>query len=203
MPAASDVSYQPVRLRECEADFVTQVEEHGGRDAHLCYQCGSCSGGCPVVFMMDHTPRKLLRMINLGMKDQVLASGTIWVCASCFTCTTRCPRGIDIAKVMTACRELAQKEGREIDNPRSPAFYQSFVEIVENYGRLFEPMLMAKIAMRTRDGPIDAARELVKDAPLGLEMARRGKLSLLPHRTKDLEQVRKIVRKVREMEVRK
>jgi heterodisulfide reductase subunit C len=200
MPPASDVSYQPIRLEECEAGFVSQVEEHGGTKVHLCYQCGTCSGGCPVVFMMDHTPRKLIRMINLGMKDQVLQSGTIWVCASCFTCTTRCPRGIDIAKVMTACRDIAIKEGREAENPRSPPVYESFMELVEGYGRLFEPMLMAKIAMRTRERPLDAAKDLLKEAPLGIEMARKGKLALFPHRTRDLDQVRKIMKKVREME---
>jgi heterodisulfide reductase subunit C len=200
MDSASEVSYQPIRLRECEPGFASEVEAHGGKGVHLCYQCGSCSGGCPVVFMMDYTPRKLMRMINLGMKDQVLQSGTIWVCASCFTCTTRCPRGIDIAKVMTACRDIALKEGRDVENPRSPVVYRSFIELVEKYGRLFEPMLMAKIAMKTKDRPMDAARELMKDAPLGLEMAKRGKLALFPHRTKGLDQVRKIVKKVKEME---
>lgn len=197
---SNEVAYQPIRIKDCDPSFVTDVEEHGGKNAHLCYQCGTCSGGCPVVFMMDKTPRKLIRMINLGMRDAVLATDTIWLCASCFTCTTRCPRGIDIAKVMTACRNIAIKDGIKVKNPRSPAFYQSFVDITEKNGKLFEPMLMAKIAYKVKGISVGAAKELLKDAPLGLELFKKGKLGIKPHKTKNMDQVKRIVKKAREME---
>jgi CO dehydrogenase/acetyl-CoA synthase alpha subunit len=56
-------------------------------------------GWCPVAFAMDYKPNQICRW-SLGMKERVLSSKTIWVCASCYTCSTRCPNDIDIAKVM-------------------------------------------------------------------------------------------------------
>ena len=76
-----------------------------------CYQCQKCSAGCPVAFAMDYKPNQIMQMVSLGMKDRVLSSKTIWVCASCYTCSTRCPNDIDIAKVMDWLRQTALREG--------------------------------------------------------------------------------------------
>src|SRR5512139_1225889 len=82
-----------------------------GLNVQDCYQCQKCSAGCPVVFAMDYKPNQVMQMVSLGMKDRLLSSRTIWVCASCYTCSTRCPNDIDIAKVMDSLRQTALKEG--------------------------------------------------------------------------------------------
>jgi len=76
-----------------------------GEEIDLCFQCGACSSGCPMTEEMDLLPSKVIRFAQLGL-DEVLGSKTIWVCSTCFTCEVRCPRGIDIANVMEALREL-------------------------------------------------------------------------------------------------
>jgi len=80
------------------ADFLEEVNQHSGEKVQLCFQCFKCSLGCPVSFAMDYLPHQLLRMVQMGLKDRVLHSHTIWVCAACETCTTRCPNHIDIAR---------------------------------------------------------------------------------------------------------
>ncbi|OQY23630.1 MAG: heterodisulfide reductase [Chloroflexi bacterium] len=90
--------------------FVTNVEEISGQDLLDCNQCGKCSAGCPVVEAMDILPSQVIRMAQLGM-EQVLASNTIWICASCLTCVTRCPKGVDLPRLMEALRQISLREG--------------------------------------------------------------------------------------------
>jgi len=91
--------------------FVTQVEEMSGQDLLACNQCGKCSAGCPVVAAMDVLPSQVIRMAQLGMEDEVLESKTIWICASCLTCVTRCPKGVDLPRLMEAMRQIALRRG--------------------------------------------------------------------------------------------
>jgi heterodisulfide reductase subunit C len=89
---------------------VHQVEEISGQDLLDCNQCGKCSAGCPVVAAMDILPSQALRMAQLGM-EEVLQSKTIWICASCLTCSTRCPKGVDLPRLMEALRQIALRKG--------------------------------------------------------------------------------------------
>lgn len=85
--------------------FKSKVSELSGEDINLCFQCGACSSGCPLTDEMDLLPSKIVRMVQLG-RGEALDSKTIWVCSTCFNCEVRCPRGIDVANVMEALRQL-------------------------------------------------------------------------------------------------
>jgi heterodisulfide reductase subunit C len=86
--------------------FVDKVQELSGQNLLACYQCGKCSAGCPAVNDMDILPNQIIRFAQLGMKDELLASKAIWICASCLTCNARCPKGINIAEVIEALRQI-------------------------------------------------------------------------------------------------
>jgi heterodisulfide reductase subunit C len=191
---------EPVRLKEMDPHFMEEVIAAGGKNVQLCYQCGTCTGGCPTAYKMDHPPRKIIRMIQLGMKKRVLESATIWVCASCNTCTTRCPRGVEIAHVMGALKSIAIREGVKPQNPKGPVFYRSFVEGTEAFGRIFEPKLMLDVHLKGDPSLAEAFRCLIKEAPFGLQMARRGRIALMPERIRGREQMRKIYENVKRME---
>ncbi|HDQ73717.1 MAG TPA: 4Fe-4S dicluster domain-containing protein [Chloroflexi bacterium] len=90
--------------------FVRQIEETSGQDLLACNQCGKCSAGCPIVAEMDILPSQAVRMAQLGMED-VLESTTIWICASCLTCVARCPKGVDLPRLMEALRQVALRKG--------------------------------------------------------------------------------------------
>ncbi len=92
--------------RKTKDDFVLKVQELSGQNLLACYQCGKCSAGCPAVSQMDILPNQIIRYAQLGFKDELLKSKAIWVCASCMTCNARCPKGINIAEVIEALRQI-------------------------------------------------------------------------------------------------
>ena len=86
-----------------DREFIRKVEEISGEKLAACYQCGKCSAGCPLVSAMDILPNQAIRLAQLGA-EEVLDFKAIWLCASCFTCAARCPKGVDLARVMEALR---------------------------------------------------------------------------------------------------
>ena len=93
--------------KNLNAPAIRKLKDMCNQNTGSCYQCGNCSAGCPAFDAMDIAPHRVLRLLQLGNIDSVLASKTIWVCASCITCSVRCPRGVDIAKIMEGLRQVA------------------------------------------------------------------------------------------------
>jgi len=87
-----------------QSDFVHEIEELSEQNILQCYQCGECSSGCPVAAEMDVLPNHVIRLIQLGQEDAVMTAESPWICASCYTCYVRCPKGVDIAQIMEAVR---------------------------------------------------------------------------------------------------
>jgi heterodisulfide reductase subunit C len=98
---------------QLHSDFVKKVEEISGQSLLSCYQCGKCSAGCPMSFAMDLLPNGIIRLTQLGLQDDIAKANTIWLCASCTTCSVRCPRGVDLARVMEALRALALRKNTD------------------------------------------------------------------------------------------
>jgi heterodisulfide reductase subunit C len=90
--------------------FVKDVELISGQDLLACNQCGKCGAGCPVAASLDLLPNAVIRLAQLGQED-VLQSQTIWVCAACQTCVSRCPKDVDVPRVMEALRTIAMQRG--------------------------------------------------------------------------------------------
>jgi heterodisulfide reductase subunit C len=86
--------------------FTATIESLSGQDLLACYQCGKCSAGCPMAKYMDILPNQIIRFAQLGHEDALLTSNAIWMCVSCLTCNTRCPKGVKIAEVIEAVRRV-------------------------------------------------------------------------------------------------
>lgn len=181
-----------VRLKAAnqeEKELLARLEEEAGTEVSLCYQCGKCSAGCPAAFAMDYPPREIIRLLQLNMLDEAINSNSIWVCASCETCSERCPRGVDIASLMDTLRREALRQGKTDDN-KVAAFNAAFLRSVRMLGRTYEAGILLQHNAVTM--------QPFKDANLGLPMMKRGKISILPARIKGREQMKKIFERVQE-----
>ena len=109
-------------------EFAKEVELISGQNLFACYQCGNCTAGCPVAFAMEVGPHAVIRYTLLGLEEEALRVNTFWLCASCLQCASRCPKGIDVARVMDALRlvVLKGKKGRA----QLPEFQEGFSEKV-------------------------------------------------------------------------
>ncbi|MCE5314260.1 MAG: 4Fe-4S dicluster domain-containing protein [Armatimonadota bacterium] len=169
---------------DINSKFKREIQEICGENVMSCYQCGECTAGCPAAFGMDISPNQVMRMAQLGMKDDVLASKSIWLCAGCETCATRCPRGVALSRVMDACRQIAMKEGKAAKESNVLTFHKEFLRQVQIHGRAHEVGLMALYKTRTRD--------FFSDVLSGVQMFLKGKLGLIPSRVKGRAEVRKM-----------
>ena len=104
---------RPIRASEIDPKFKYELlRMHGGEKLLNCFQCGTCTSDCPVARFSDtYRPRTLIRMAQLGLRERVLSSNTLWLCAACFTCTDRCPQGVEVASVIRVLRNLAAEKG--------------------------------------------------------------------------------------------
>ncbi|MBD3308692.1 heterodisulfide reductase [candidate division KSB3 bacterium] len=104
---------ETITLTKLDPNFKFELaEKPGAENIRKCYACGTCTAGCPV-FHVEHkyNPRKIIRMILLGMREEVLKSKIIWLCAQCYVCSANCPQDVDFSNIMISLRDMAVKEG--------------------------------------------------------------------------------------------
>ena len=166
------------------------VEELSGERISACFQCEKCTNGCPVTFAMDLVPHIAIRLLHLGLVDEVLRSDTIWVCASCETCATRCPNNINITRVMDTLRQLAQREGVRPSQRNVPLFHSAFLSSIRRHGRVHETEMAVDFTIRS-----EGIRGLLKQVSTGLAMFTRGKIKLLPSRLRGKRQIKDMFKK--------
>ena len=140
----------PVRDQDVDGTFKYDVANMvGGEGLLRCLKCGACSGGCPVGSVIDYRPRKVLGNVLLGLKDEVLSSDQIWLCAACFTCEERCVQQVNFTDVVTVLRNMASKEGHA-----APGYVKMAKMVIEN----------GRVSART--GLVDKMREQLGLPPL-------------------------------------
>ncbi|MBI4768386.1 MAG: 4Fe-4S dicluster domain-containing protein [Deltaproteobacteria bacterium] len=171
-------------IKNIDTVFARQAAADWQVDLFACYQCGKCSNGCPVTFAMDILPHQLIRMLQLGLTEEVLGSKTIWVCSSCETCYTRCPNEIEIPKLMDNLKEEVLKKSRKPSQEAIARFHKAFLNNVKMFGRINETLLMGVYQIKSSWSDLKKSQfdfsGLLKNAGLGLSMLKRGRLSLFP-----------------------
>ena len=176
---------------EAHLRFLTEVEELSNQRILHCYQCGKCTAGCPTAFAMDYPPNQILRAIQLGMRDTVLSSKAIWLCASCETCGTRCPQDVDFARVADALRHIAYAEGIKSPEEDIPLFHRIFLGNVRQFGRQFEMGMAALYNL--------LSGHFLKDLVMAPKLLLKGKLPLFPS-SEGRRGMRELFRKASEAE---
>ena len=175
------------------SDLVAEVEALARTNVADCYQCGKCTAGCPRGEVMDNGPTRLIRMVQIGAVEEAAKSESVWQCVSCLTCSTRCPKSVNIAGVIDALRQISVERNIAAKRfAKTVSFQKEFLRNIRRNGRTNELELVAawKIAGFLTDfNPLAA----MKDATLGPAMFVRGKLHFTPGSpVKDKALVRRI-----------
>lgn len=165
----------------------------GNSRLDMCIQCGTCGGSCPSGQAMDHTPRQIFAMIRADMREAVFKSNTAWFCVSCYYCTVRCPQEVHITDVMYTIKGMALQAKIHPDTVASN-FPQTFIGIVESFGRSYELGLAALHNLRRRP------RMLPSMIPMGVGMLTRGRMDITPQRIEKLDQLQAILARAKALE---
>ncbi len=179
----------------------TLLEEVVSRTAgisrlEMCIQCGTCGGSCPSAQDMEHTPRMLFAMLRAGLREDVLKSNTPWICVSCYHCIVRCPQNVHITDVMYTIKSMAI-EAKLYRDSTAPDFSQTFIDMVEGFGRSFEMGLASQHYLK--HFPL----RLPSMAPMAMGMLSKKRMGLVPKRIKHLDQLKAILKRAKEMEAAK
>jgi len=170
-------------------EFVEEIaSEPGGESILSCAQCGTCSGSCPNVLWMDHSPRKIIALARAGKREEVLSSNSMWCCATCHLCTVRCPKGIEMPELMHVLEWMAIREGLVNGKVSAPAMQRTLANAVRRQGRVHELGLMGRFFLRTN--PLAA----LKMAPVGLKLLLHGRLPLRAEKIEGTDQLKAIVK---------
>lgn len=161
-----------------------------GEKFYSCIQCGTCSATCPVSHYMDYTPRKIIQMVREGFKDDVLKSKTVWLCASCYSCTVECPKGIKITDVMYALKREAMVSGYGPKNFPTTVLAENFFDQVMSQGKNSEGPLLLKMYLKTNPFM------LFKNMMLGYKLWKTGRLSLKTEKIKNKKNLAALLKNV-------
>lgn len=200
MKATKQVSKIPGFLGKKEKKlldlFLLQISNiPGGESIKKCIQCGTCTGSCPVSYTMDITPRELIALFRAGDMETILSSRTIWICASCYACTIRCPQGVLVTDILYALKRLAIEQ--KIYPKRFPVYVLSkaFINFTNRYGRSYEPGLILAYSLRTN--PF----KLLGMIPLFLKLSLKGRMGFLPKKIKGTKTFSNILKEAEILEM--
>lgn len=195
MPITAIPARETTREAELNAAFWEQVETipHGEKIKN-CLQCGTCTGSCPISYMMDITPREAVALFRAGRLEELLQSRTIWICASCYSCRVRCPQGILVTDLLYGLKRLAIE--KRIYPPNFPvhALSEEFINNIYKYGRNHELGLVAKYMLKV------SPMKLLGNAGFGLAMMQKGRMAVLPKPIKNVRQVQAIIDRAKQLQ---
>ncbi|MDR1246392.1 MAG: 4Fe-4S dicluster domain-containing protein [Clostridiales Family XIII bacterium] len=154
-----------------------------------CYQCGKCTGGCPMARAMDLKPRGVMRCAQIGSLERILKSNTIWLCTGCHTCVERCPHDVDLPALMEEARYLASDMGYERRD--SKVLNEVFIANLKMFGRNHEMLLAGLYNM--------IAFKPLQDMSSVPHMLKHGLIEIKPHETQKSESIKKMIERAEKL----
>jgi heterodisulfide reductase subunit C len=144
---------------------------------------------------MDISPRQIVALFRAGFLEEILRSRSIWICASCYACTVRCPAGIRVTDNIYALKRVATS--RHIFPAHFPAhaMAEAFAGNIKRFGRNWELWLGIRYLLTAKPAALFSPR-LQRFA---LAMLTRRRLGIRPHRIKGIREIRAIVRRAEEL----
>jgi len=142
-------------LNEQDTKFKYDVaKEPGGENIKLCFACGLCTASCPVADIdPEYNPRKIIHMVILGMRKEVLSSNFPWLCTQCYTCQAHCPQNVKFSDVMKALRSMAVRE-RYVH----PSFLEQIKEVDSFSQKLRHQIVLSTVDKKSEEMKVDPAK---------------------------------------------
>jgi heterodisulfide reductase subunit C2 len=176
----------PIKIKRATAGkgIIEQVKKLSGIDIDACLQCKKCTNGCPVAGFTSPSPSEIIKRLQLGAGEELLASEIIWVCVSCATCFSRCPMEINMAEVMDSLRVLAVARGAAKPRGNMPLMNRILLGTIKQFGRTYDlgAMALYKAATASYGKDMDKVPTILK----------KGKIALLPPHGADRKTVKRI-----------
>ena len=108
---------EPIDMSSLDANFRNEIKSMpNGEELAACFACSTCTAACPIANQWTYKPHQLIRMIILGMREEVLSSKEIWECLTCFECQERCPQKVRVTDIFFDAKNLASEEGKVPDS---------------------------------------------------------------------------------------
>ena len=170
-----------------DEQFKQEVLRLAGAEVLTCIQCGTCSASCPTAHLMDPSIRMLVKLCLEGKKEEALHNDTLWLCTSCLLCTVRCPRSIRPKAVVSALKDIAEREGIK---SKDASYEELFLRQIRDYGRISELPLTGEFLLVFPQGAVQSMQ-------MGLELLPRGKIGLDIEKIKGRDEVKRIVEELR------
>ena len=171
-----------------DMEFRSEVLRLAGPEMLTCIQCGTCSASCPTAHLMNPSIRKLVKLCLEGRKEEALHNETLWLCTSCLLCTVRCPRGIRPKAVVSALKDIAEREGVR---GRDASYEEFFLKQIKSNGRIAELPLTAEFLLVYPQAAVQSMQ-------MGLELISKGKIGARVDRIEGRDEVKRIVEELRE-----
>ncbi len=165
-------------------ELVAEIERRTGQNLAACYQCGTCTSTCTANMAFDYPPHVMIRMLQLGMVDQVMSSHTAQLCYDCMTCSSRCPVRIDVADVIETAKNMADERGLPEPERALRLFRKLFLRNVSRHGRLHEASLLFWYNVKSGT--------LFNDMSLVPLILRKKKVHIHPTRIRNRREIRRI-----------
>jgi len=169
-------------LNTIRHELITIVEPN----IYYCYQCGKCTAGCPLSDVYEYQPNEVIRLIQLNKIASILNANSVYLCASCEICSSRCPQEVDIAAVMNYLR-IKSWHYKQFKLSSIANFYGIFLRIVKIFGRSFEPLLILSLNLLNKN--------FFNDFDIAVKILKKRKIRLMPEFIKKRNEVSKIVKK--------
>jgi heterodisulfide reductase subunit C2 len=164
--------------------LIDEVYARSGVNVRLCYQCGKCSAGCPMMGEMAVRPHVVMHLVQRDQREEALSCDGIWLCLSCETCSARCPKAADPARVIDTLREMATEINPALAPRAIGAFNRTFLDQIRSNGRMSEVGLAMQFNLRSG--------RLLQDATSMPALVSRGKLKIKTAPMRDVADVRRI-----------
>lgn len=135
-----------IDLAEAKTDLWKDIVTEKMGDIRKCYNCGTCISGCPAA---EGNPplliRRLVRMVLLGLEDELLDDETPWACVSCNQCMEMCPQGVQPFEVGLAIRRWQCREDETYIPPSLPELWEiGHTQSVHKQGELRKSLGLAE-----------------------------------------------------------